>query len=134
MYCVSDAMTRDPVTVTPSDTLDHARTLMRLGRIRHLPVARDGVLLGLVSQRDVLYATALRVSEVMVKEPLTTTPAFPLRKAAREMYQKKIGCLPVVGPDKKLLGIITESDFVRFAADMASEMDHMEAMAVQAHR
>jgi CBS domain-containing protein len=134
MYRVSDTMTRDPVTVTPNDTLEHARTLMRLGRIRHLPVVDAGVLKGLISQRDVLYARASKVAEVMVREPLTTVPSHPLRKAARLMFQKKIGCLPVVSADGRLLGIITEADFVRFAADVATELDRVEAIAAQVSR
>jgi len=70
----------------------------------------------------------------MVTQPLTAAPGHLLRKAARTMYQQKIGCLPVVAADFKLLGIITESDFVRFAADMATELDRIEAMAHQAGR
>jgi CBS domain-containing protein len=134
MYRVSDAMTRDPVTVTPNDTLEHARTLMRLGRIRHLPVVNGSVLEGIVSQRDVLHARAKRVADVMVTQPLTTAPSHPLSKAARVMYWQKVGCLPVVSTDSRLLGIITEADFVRFAADMASEFDRLEAIATQVAR
>jgi CBS domain-containing protein len=134
MYCVSDAMTRDPVTVAPSDTLEHARTLMRLGRIRHLPVVADGKLVGLLSSREVNPRNGTHVRDVMVMEPLTTAPSHLLRKAARTMYQQKIGCLPVVAADLKLLGIITESDFVRFAADMATELDRIEALAERASR
>lgn len=128
MYVVSDAMTRDPVTVAPNDSLEHARTLMRLGRIRHLPVLEGGRLAGLVSQRDVLHRTASTVREVMVEQPLTTAPSHPLQKAARLMLQHKIGCLPVATADGRLLGIITETDFVRFAADMAAEFDRLEAL------
>jgi CBS domain-containing protein len=134
MYCVSDAMSHDPVTVGPNDSLEHARTLMRLGRIRHLPVLDDGRLVGLVSQRDLIGSSRRFVREVMVEKPLTTAASHPLRKAARLMVQNKIGCLPVAAADGRLLGIITEADFVRFAADMAEELDRLEAMVSRADR
>ena len=92
-----------------------------------------GRLVGIVSQRDLFQSALLRalgygsrardsvpasvvVKEVMTGEVKTTTPGAPLADAARLMYERKIGCLPVV-EDGALVGILTEGDFVRLAAD-----------------
>jgi CBS domain-containing protein len=54
----------------------------------------------------------------MATDPVTTTPDTPLADAARVMLERKIGCLPVV-EDGRLVGILTESDFLRFAVEHA---------------
>jgi CBS domain-containing membrane protein len=105
---------------------------MRLGRIRHLPVLEeDGSLAGIVSQRDLFHSALLRalgygthardraledslVKEAMKTEVVTTTPEIPLRDAASVMLERKIGCL-VVLVERRIVGILTEADFVRLA-------------------
>jgi CBS domain-containing protein len=54
MIPVADFMTKDLVTVREADDLALAESLLRLGGIRHLPVVRDGKLVGILTQRDVL--------------------------------------------------------------------------------
>jgi len=132
---VRDCMTRDAVTLGHNDTLKTADDLMRLGRIRHLPVVDgEGLLAGIVTQRDLFHSGLLRalgygahaqrkvldtlaVKEAMHNDVITTTPDTPLADAARTMFEKKIGCL-VVLEDQKIVGILTESDFVRVAAGL----------------
>ena len=137
---VGDFMTRDLVTLQESDDLALAEQMLRLGSIRHLPVVRDGKLVGLLTQRDLLRASATRstrttaASEVMVREPVSVRPTTPLVRAARAMLEKKFGCLPVCEDDGKLVGIITEADFVRFAADMVQDLDLVAEAASGSHR
>jgi CBS domain-containing protein len=132
---VRDVMTRDVVTLGQNETLQTADDLMRLGRIRHLPVVDgDGLLAGIVTQRDLFHSGLLRalgygshakakaleglaVKEAMRNDTVTTTPDTPLADAARSMFEKKIGCL-VVLDGQKIAGILTESDFVRVAAGL----------------
>lgn len=134
-FFVKDLMTANPFTLQPSDSLEDAIELMQWRRIRHLPVVSEsGKLLGLLSHRDCLnlsfselsevddedaieiYQT-VPVQEVMHRKLLTTTPTQSLRDAAQVLYDDKIGCLPVVDPNtQKLVGILTESDFVRIFA------------------
>jgi len=133
-HCVRDLMSREVATLKRNDTLTVADDVMRLGRIRHLPVlADDGeTLAGIVSQRDLFRGALARalgygehaqrkvlgtllVKEVMTTDPLTTTPDTPLVEAARLMSERKIGCLPVVN-EGRLVGILTEGDFVAWAA------------------
>jgi CBS domain-containing protein len=106
---------------------------MRLGRIRHLPVLDDeGALVGIVSQRDLFRGALARalgygahaqqkllgqllVKEVMTNDPVAVAPDAPLADAARLMLERKIGALPVV-ENGRLVGILTESDFVKRCA------------------
>jgi CBS domain-containing membrane protein len=131
---VRDLMSAEVVTLGRDETLDIADRIMHLGRIRHMPVVDDeGHLCGLVSQRDLFRGAlasalgmarsaqsrllgALLVREVMCASPITTTADTPLGDAAAIMLRRKIGCLPVVDGDNRLVGIITEADFVAHVA------------------
>jgi CBS domain-containing protein len=139
MISVADFMTKDLVTVREADDLALAESLLRLGGIRHLPVVRERKLVGILTQRDVLRsgssgkpsARELAVSEVMTKDPTSVRPALGLAQAARIMLERKFGCLPVCEDDGTLVGIVTEADFVRFAADVVRDLD-LVAEAVRA--
>ena len=129
---VRDVMTKDVVTLDRNDKLSAADDLMRLGRIRHMPVVdEDGALAGIVSQRDLFHSGLLRalgygthakaqaldllvLKEAMNTEVLTVTPDAPLQEAAKIMLERKVGCLVVV-EGKKIVGILTEGDFVKLA-------------------
>jgi CBS domain-containing protein len=126
---VRDVMTAEVTTLQRNDKLTLADDIMRLGRIRHLPVIdEDGRLAGIVSQRDLFRGAlakalgygeraqrqlmdTLVVKELMTSDVITTTPDTLLADAARVLVERKIGCLPVVEAGR-LVGIITESDFV----------------------
>ena len=130
---VGDVMSREVHTLGRNDTLAAADERMKQVCIRHLPVLdEDGVLCGVISQRDLFRGALLRslgygsraeehllqtmlVKEAMSEAPVTTTPGTPLAEAARLMVTRKVGCLPVVD-DGSLVGILTEGDFVRLAA------------------
>jgi len=107
---------------------------MRENKIRRLPVVERGKLVGIVTERDLLYATPspattlsiqemhyvlskLPVREVMSSPVITVTEDTPLEEAARLMADNKIGGLPVVR-DGELVGIITESDIFKIFMEM----------------
>ena len=131
---IRDLMAQNPATLDRNETLDIPDAIMNLGRIRHMPVVEDGKVVGILSQRD-LFRSALivalgfgrrttsaliktiRVKEVMTKPVITITPEMPITDAARLMIEKKIGCLPVVENDK-LIGLITETDILRYVIDL----------------
>jgi CBS domain-containing protein len=131
---VRDVMSPSPKTLRRNDRVSLADDLMRQERIRHLPVLDDegDTLVGIVSQRDMFRGalaqalgygeTAQRrmlgllvLKEVMTTRVVTVGPDATLSEAARTMVDRKIGCLPVV-EDGKLVGILTESDFVEILA------------------
>ncbi|MEG1610424.1 MAG: CBS domain-containing protein [Bilophila sp.] len=133
MIYVSDLMTTKVFTLQRTDTLRDVRTLMQLARVRHIPVTTDGgIFVGLLTHRDLLgYAvshlaeieqeeqaeieSSIIVEDIMRMDVLTTAPDILLREAAEVLYRNKYGCLPVLDDTRKLVGIITEADFLRLA-------------------
>jgi CBS domain-containing protein len=130
---VSALMTERVVTVDRGDSLALAWELMRRNRIRHLPVTdATGVLQGLVTHRDLLAAAesslavsaadrlrhleGARVGDVMETHVSAIGPDTPAASAGLRMVAHKIGCLPVTARDGRLVGIVTEEDYVRWAA------------------
>jgi CBS domain-containing membrane protein len=131
---VRDLMTADPTTLKRNDKLTLAEDIMRLGRVRHLPVLDDDgmTLVGIVTQRDLFrdalaqalgygkdaqrkLLDSLAVKDVMTSQVVTVRPDASLVYAARVLTERKIGCLPVV-EDGRLVGILTEGDFVALVA------------------
>ncbi len=139
MKTVGELMTRDLVTLKETQNLALADELLRLYRIRHLPVVREGKLVGLITHRDLLRASArkspdpasnpLWAADIMNREVRTVRPDMSLRDAVNLMLDNKFGCLPVVGEDGKLLGILTEADLVRYAQQLVTELDRMSEAA-----
>jgi CBS domain-containing membrane protein len=131
MTQVKDLMTDIVETLGPGDTLADAERLMRLGGIRHLPVLdSEEHLIGLVSHRGIItawvshgapdsevpgtVAAHIPIEMVMQTDVVTVGPDTPAGEAARIMETRRIGSLPVI-EGGKLVGIITEGDFLRFA-------------------
>jgi acetoin utilization protein AcuB len=125
MLRVRDAMTREVVTLGPEASAAQALGLCRVNNIRHLPIVERGRLVGLVSDRDLRDVSPprgtadeentlgwVRVRDIMSTELLTIHPLDTIEHAARELYDRRIGCLPVVA-DGQLAGIITSSDMMR---------------------
>jgi len=138
---VRDIMSTPVEVLAVGDSLDLARHLMKMGRIRHLPVVDgDQRLIGLVTHRKLLaawvshgdpkherpreVAREIPVDMLMETDVVTTGPGVLASKAAALLEQKKIGCLPVV-EDGKLVGIVTEADFVRFAQRLLESLSRV---------
>ena len=135
---VEDRMTRNIRTLHPNDKLSLADELMEIGKFRHVVVLADGSreVVGVVSHRDIFYGAlawslghgtaahqraldTLPVKNVMTSSVTTVTPDTPLAGAARTMLEGRIGCLPVV-KDERLVGILTEGDFLSLLTEAAS--------------
>ena len=131
---VREIMTSEVTTLDRNDSLQLAKDIMNLGRVRHFPVVEDGKVVGVVSQRDLYKASlgsvmkygekaqrsfleGIAIKEVMTDPPITIAPHATVQEAARLMMEKKIGCLPVLeGP--KLVGLVTETDMLKLVAEM----------------
>lgn len=117
---VVDLMKSDVHTAAETDTLEEAHKFMRLAGVRHLPVVdADDRMVGILSDRDLLVGWSqgrgTRVGELMSRYVKWVHPETSARDAAAQMLRAKIGCLPVLDRDKKLVGIVTETDFLLVA-------------------
>jgi len=136
---VRDLMQKDVVTLNRSDSLGLADDIMRLGRIRHMPVVEDDRPIGILSQRDLFRAAIssvlefrpsaerewlaqIRVSEIMTSPVLTVSPDDTVQTAARWMAERRVGCLPVV-ENERLCGLLSETDCMRYLVRVLDEAD-----------
>ena len=131
---VRERMTANPIVVHPETSFEEALQLLREKKIRRLPVVdKQGALVGIVVEKDLLYASPspatslsvfevhyllskLAVKDVMTKRVITVAEDCPLEEAARIMIDHKIGSLPVVR-GKQVVGIITETDVFKIMAE-----------------
>ena len=142
MLSVAEIMTAEPHTLSPDDSLAQARQMMSEHHIRHIPVVSgNGLLVGVVSQRDVLAAADSSVladkaahqqeehyvalSSVMTSPVQTVDENASLRGTAMHLMKNRLGCLPVTR-DEKLVGIITDSDFVAIAIHLMEQLEQGE--------
>lgn len=120
-------MTPEPVTLGPEDTLMRAVELMRLKRIRRLPIVIGERLVGLVVEGDLKRAQPSTLSEsqeefqqvmegttvsrIMIGKPITVADDVPLLDAAATLHETKYGALPVLR-EGRLVGILTDHDIL----------------------
>lgn len=132
---VRDLMTEEVFTLSSKDDLTALYDLMDAEHIRHIPVIdEEKELVGLVTHRDLLrnalsppadlprnmqreILSRSSVDRIMIQDIETIEPDAPIGEAAEIMLENKYGCLPVV-EGKRLVGILTEADFVRCLAGM----------------
>jgi acetoin utilization protein AcuB len=132
---VGDFMRRQFITVSADESLREARGIMRMARLRHLLVEREGILVGILSYRDLQEWALARlerpeaglepfdtasVAGAMAAPPICSCPQASLAEAALRLARLGLGCLPVVedtdgGP--RLVGLLTESDLLRAVFD-----------------
>lgn len=127
-YTVADLMSPEPLTIAPSAGLNEAERLMTAHGIRHLPVVDGGQVVGLITLPHLLQARAAdawtaRVDAWMQPGPRTIRPDTPLRKAAGQLLEEKVGCILVLDDAPQLVGLLTDSDFVRFALEVIDDFD-----------
>ena len=125
---VRDVMTPNPVTLSPEESLMEALQMMRLRKIRRIPVvSAAGELVGLLTEGDLKRAEpstlsdtqeqfmavmeGTQVNRIMIQNLVTTTPDTLLIDAARTLFRNKYGALPVLDGEK-LVGILTDNDLI----------------------
>ena len=134
-----DVMTPNPITVTPQATLAEVWDIMREADIRHVPVVRGGVLIGMLSDRDLASldvgrvlttegADALRralgapVVAAMSSDVISVEPETDLGDVIDLMIENKVGAIPVVLPDtRQVVGIASYIDVLRAVQELVSE-------------
>jgi acetoin utilization protein AcuB len=131
---VGERMSHPVITVSPNLPIAEALNLMKREHIRRAPVVKDGKLIGIVSDKDLLNASPspatslsvweinyllskIEVKDVMSRKVFTVTENTPLEEAARIMADNKIGGLPVLREDH-IVGIITETDLFKIFLEL----------------
>ncbi len=124
-----DVMNKEPYILYGEDTILDASKFMKKERMRNLPVVdKDNKLIGLLTLREIIEgltgkAEKALVKDAMVKDVKTVEPETPLKGAIQVMLLNKFGCLPVIDNNKKLLGIITETDLLKTLYEMVTLPD-----------
>lgn len=140
MFMIRELMTSPVYSLRETDTLQSARALMEQKRIRHVPITTgDNAFSGLITNRDVLANTishlaeidkdtqdeidaGIPLKEIMRTDVRTVSPEDTVKEAAFILYRNKYGCLPVV-ENGKLVGIVTEADFLQLTVQLLEAMD-----------
>jgi len=131
---VGERMSHPVIAISPDMPIVEALNLMKREHIRRAPVVKDGHLVGIVSDKDLLNASPspvtslsvwemnyllskITVKEVMTKKVISVQEHTPIEEAARIMVDNKIGGLPVLR-DQEIVGIITETDLFKIFLEL----------------
>ncbi|HEY4690138.1 MAG TPA: CBS domain-containing protein [Anaerolineae bacterium] len=148
---VKERMSRQPILASPDLSISEALNLMKKEKVRRLPVVdKQGHLIGIVSDKDLLHASPspatslsvweityllgkIKVEDVMTRKVITVTEDTPVEDAARIMADNKIGGLPVVGNDGGVVGIITETDLFKLFLELLGAREKGVRMTMLVH-
>ncbi len=126
----------DPITLYEDDSLGEAKVIMTENRIGGIPIInRAGVLIGIVTNRDLRFETNLRkkIGSVMTKDKLITAPpGTSLAQAEKVLQRYKIEKLPIVDKKGKLKGLITYKDILRLTSFPLANKDKSGKLVVGA--
>ena len=129
---VKDVMTRRVITAKPSDSVNKVIKRLQANGIRGMPIVDNGRVIGMIHESDIMdwineniksknpseFKKELKekgkekVSQVMMKNPITISPDKKIEEAASLMYKHGVDRLPVV-KNKKLIGIASREDIIR---------------------
>lgn len=136
---VGERMSRPVISVSPDAPINDVLAMFKKEHIRRAPVIKEGKLVGIVSERDLLNASPssattlsvwemnyliskVKVKNVMTKKVITVSRDTPIEEAARIMADKKIGGLPVVDGER-VVGVITETDLFKVFLELMGARD-----------
>ncbi len=133
---VADLMTKKVVTFFEEQSLPLAQDLMELKKMRHIPVINDERrVVGIVTHRDILRVQSRAFNYLDGEQPTTMAPNVPVKKvmsrdvwtvdqnasaydAGKLLLDHAFSCLPVIDADHKLVGIVTDRDYLKFALSL----------------
>ena len=143
MITLTEIMTEHPFTLGPQNSVKQAMERMQQEQIRHIPIVDEHLhLLGLVTLSDILatrdsklllinpereaeFTDSVQLDEIMTRQVASVDPHAGIKEAALYLQRHKYGCLPVVR-GRKLVGIVTESDFITVAINLLELMEEQE--------
>ena len=127
---VAEIMTTKVITASMDDSLGKVKELFEKNHFHHIPIVEDGMMVGIVSDRDVLknlspYIDSTwannrdvntlkkKTHQIMTRQVITVTPEDTIEEAADTMLEQKFNCLPVLDRSGAIVGIITKTDLLR---------------------
>ena len=127
---IKEIMSTPVISVAPDDRVVHARRLMIDKNIARIPVVENGKPVGIISDWEIANAFAklkkgvtlgkqgshiknLLVRDVMKSPPITARDTITIKEAAKMMMEHEVGCLPIVGGDGNIQGIVTRTDLLK---------------------
>jgi acetoin utilization protein AcuB len=124
---IKEQMTKTVVFFEPEESIESAYLTMKYLGCRHLPVAQDGYLVGIISDRDILLHSRaengavsvadMAIEDMMSIKVITIYEDESVEVAANKMLKFKIDALPVLRRDGTLSGIITSTDLLKLIGD-----------------
>ncbi len=131
---VADIMTKKVITAEMDDTLAGIRKVFELNKCHHIPILKDERLVGMVSDRDILRELSpladsrtadihalnslkKKAHQIMSRHVVTVSPDDTLEEATRIILDKGISCVPVMGREGYVIGILTKTDLLRHYAN-----------------
>ncbi|MEC1615053.1 CBS domain-containing protein [Bacillus mojavensis] len=137
MSSVKHSMTTQVATVSPNQTIQEAASLMKQHNVGAIPVVEQGVLKGMLTDRDIALRTTAQgrdgqtpVSEVMSTDLVSGNPSMSLEDASQLMAQHQIRRLPIVDQNN-LVGIVALGDL---AVNQMSNESAGEALTNISHQ
>ena len=126
---IQQVMTPFPHSIGLDQEIKKAAAMMHDLNVRHLPVQEGGKLVGVISDRDIKYASdwnelkpgALKIEDVYTPNPYVVEPSADLRQVLIHMVKEQIGCTLVANNGNKLLGIFTTTDACKYLAYLLEE-------------
>jgi acetoin utilization protein AcuB len=127
---VRNWMSKNVVTIGVGDSMQDATALLKEHRIRMLPVVKKGVLVGIVTDRDLKRASAsdattleihellyllmkIKIKDIMTKDPIAVLQNWTIEETAAMLLENKISGVPVIDGRKSVVGVITQTDLFR---------------------
>ncbi len=133
MTSIKDIMTKNVTTASADKTVFEAAELMKTKKISCLVIVQGEAPIGIITERDIVWRVVAQklphntsISEIMTKNPIMVDPDISLKDAARLMSAKRIRRLPVL-KERKLVGIVVASDFVRNAGKTTISEEILDA-------
>ncbi len=131
---VGDRMSHPVISISPDTTIHDAVAMFKKEHIRRAPVIKDGKMVGIISEKDLLNASPspvtslsiwemnyllskVTVKQVMTKKVTTVDVTTPIEEAARIMADNKFGGMPVMRSGK-VVGMITETDLFKIFLEL----------------
>lgn len=140
---VADVMTREPITANPDDDLLTCAKKMSKKKVGSLVLIKDGKVSGFLTEKDIIWALVkkskkdlkdIKAKDISARKTTTIMPTVTVYEAVAKMKKKKFKRLPVIGKNKKLVGIISARDILSFNPEIYPEFEELAQIKEEAEK